>query len=246
MKGIIMGRSTRYIHLDKSKEYVESIIRDYLTKNSFSLVDWKGEPVYRAGEPLALGYHYLKWSYSNGILQLEAWIGGLSNKEYHIDNGFGAAPTIQSAPYKISLQHLISQLEQPLPSEALVYANPYIPPDTQSDTQTNISPDAQVNMQQDMQAGMQNNAPTPVNTPIQTTNNDNTAVVSLVFGVLSIVSSGVFFISVALALIGLALASGKKAPDQASIARAGKILCIIGLCVSPILFLLEIAYIIFQ
>lgn len=239
-----MARSTRYIHLDKPKEQVEWVMQDYLTKERFSLIDWKGEPVYRGGEPLVLGYRYLKWSYNSGVLKLEVWIGGLFGKEYHLDSGFGAAHTSQGLPYKISLDHLTSRLEQPIPPGALVYANPYTPPDTQLNTQTAIPLGAQPDIKHNMPTGMQNNAPASANTPTQTMHDDNTATIAVVLGVLSIFLSGFFFVSLALAITGLALASGKKSPNQVTWARTGKIVCIIGLCVSPIIFLLEIAYVI--
>ena len=69
-----MARYVRELVLNKPDDFVSFMMNDYLQKNKFSMSDWKGEPAYRAGDAMMEGYKYLKWSYSNGTLHVEAWL----------------------------------------------------------------------------------------------------------------------------------------------------------------------------
>lgn len=98
--------------LNKPDDFVQFIMNDFLQKNQFTLTDYNGEAVYRAGDAMVEGYKYLKWSYENGSFHLEAWLKGLGG-EMDLDGFVG---TLQKKPYKDSLEQLYEALKQPLSS----------------------------------------------------------------------------------------------------------------------------------
>ena len=104
-----MARYVRELVLNKPDDFVSFMMNDYLQKNKFSMSDWKGEPAYRAGDSMMEGYKYLKWSYSNGTLHVEAWLKGNFGKEMGL-TGFVA--TLQKKPFRDSLEQLYSALQQ--------------------------------------------------------------------------------------------------------------------------------------
>jgi hypothetical protein len=104
-----MARYVRELVLNKPDDFVSFMMNDYLQKNKFSMSDWKGEPAYRAGDAMMEGYKYLKWSYSNGTLHVEAWLKGNFGKEMGL-TGFVA--TLQKKPFRDSLEQLYSALQQ--------------------------------------------------------------------------------------------------------------------------------------
>ena len=104
-----MARYVRELVLNKPDDFVSFMMNDYLQKNKFSMSDWKGEPAYRAGDAMMEGYKYLKWSYSNGTLHVEAWLKGNFGKEMGL-TGFVA--TLPKKPFRDSLEQLYSALQQ--------------------------------------------------------------------------------------------------------------------------------------
>lgn len=107
-----MARFVQDITLNKPEEFVTLLMNDYLQKNSYVTSDWKGEPAYRTGDAVIEGYKYLKWSYANGVLHLEAWLKGTFGGEA----GFtGFAAMVPKKHYKQSIDQLIAALQQPVP-----------------------------------------------------------------------------------------------------------------------------------
>lgn len=106
------GRYTKDLVLNKPDDFVNFMLNDYLQKNQFTMSDWKGEPAYRAGDAMLEGYKYLKWSYQDGTLHLEAWLKGSMGKEMDLD---GFVATVQKKPYKESLEQLFQVLQQNIP-----------------------------------------------------------------------------------------------------------------------------------
>lgn len=107
-----MARYVKDLVLNKPADFVSFIMNDYLQKNQFIMSDFKGEPAYRAGDAMMEGYKFLKWSYQNGTLHLEAWLKSPTGKEMDF-NGFVAA--LQKKPYKDSLEQLYTVLQQNVP-----------------------------------------------------------------------------------------------------------------------------------
>lgn len=108
-----MARYTTDLVLNKPDDFVFFMMNDYLQKNAFQMSDWKGEPAYRAGDAMVEGFKYLKYSYMNGVLHLEAWLKGNFGSEMNLE-GFVAC--MQKKPYKESLEQLFVALQQEIPA----------------------------------------------------------------------------------------------------------------------------------
>ncbi len=105
-----MARYTKELVLNKEESFVTFMMNDFLQKNQFKPFDYKtGEKVYRAGDPMLEGYKYVKWSYENGTLHLEAWMQSGFGKEAGLD---GFAGSLQKKPFKNSLEQLYNVLQQ--------------------------------------------------------------------------------------------------------------------------------------
>ena len=244
-----MAKSAQYIHLDKPNDYIESMMNKYLQDNNFVISKWRGDTVYRAGEPVVFGYKYLKWYYSNGILQIEAWISDLLGQECDLDH---------SLMYKASLQELVSRLEQPLPPAEPYYAQPYIPPNMTSGPQpdapsntipgpqpnapSNTIPGPQPDILPNTMLGSQANKmlDSQSGASAQNEESSNAATVSLVFGILSIVFCFNLLFSIIFGIIGLTQSKKGMSSDDAPRAECGRNCSIIGLCLSPVAFFFEL------
>ena len=107
-----MARYVKDLVLNKPEDFVSFMMNDYIQKNQFAMSDWNGEPAYRAGDAMLEGYKFLKWSYENGTLHLEAWMKGTAGGEWNLDGFVG---TLQKKPYKNSLEQLFTALQQEIP-----------------------------------------------------------------------------------------------------------------------------------
>lgn len=191
-----MKRYVKDIVLNKPDDFVGFIMNDYLQKNQFAMSDWKGEPAYRAGDAMLEGYKFLKWSYANGVLHLEAWLKSAGGKEMDLD-GFVAAA--QKKPYKDSLEELFGVLQQDIVQGQ----------------------------------GMQ-----PI--PVRTVDNISAAIWAFICGLLSIVFAFVIpLLGVILAALGATRARMGSGSSKAGMAKAGKVLCIIGVVCSIAMWILN-------
>lgn len=207
-----MARYIQDIYLGKPDDFVHFIMNDFLQKNGFSQSDWKGEPAYRAGDPMLEGYKYLKYSYTNGQFHLEAWLKGTFGGEWDLEGFVGCA---QKGPYKNSLTQLITALQQELPA-ASMSVTPGAPGDQQTAAQ----------------------APNIV--PVQTVDNHGAATASLVFGILSIVLCCSPLFSLICCVLGISQARMGQGSSKASLAKTGKICSIVGISLAAALWLLSI------
>lgn len=107
-----MARHIEHIQLDKPDDFVLSVMNNYLQKNGFVMSDLKGESVYRAGDRFSDGYRYLKWSYTEGALKLEAWLRGPFGSECNLK---GPLHFDKKVLYRHSLEELIAALQQTAP-----------------------------------------------------------------------------------------------------------------------------------
>lgn len=215
-----MARYVRDIVLNKPDDFVQFIMNDYLQKNQFAMSDWKGEPAYRAGDAMVEGFKYLKWSYNNGVFHLEAWLKGTAGGEWDLEGFVG---TLQKKPYKDSLEQLFATLQQPLPNEQQMQGGP------QNMNQQGMGPGPQGPQ------GPQNGGPQPTAIPVQTVDNTGAATMALVFGILSVILALVLpFGGIILSVLGFTRARLGSGSSKAGMAKAGKILCIIGLVVAVV------------
>lgn len=111
-----MSRYTYDLKLDKPADFVEFMMNDYLGKNGFSMSEWKQQPAYRAGDAMLEGYKYMTWSYTNGVLHIEAWLKGTFGREMGLK---GFAGCLQKKPFKKSLENLYTLLQQDVSAEQM-------------------------------------------------------------------------------------------------------------------------------
>lgn len=215
-----MAMYVRDIVLNKPDDFVQFIMNDYLQKNQFAMSDWKGEPAYRAGDAMVEGFKYLKWSYNNGVFHLEAWLKGTAGGEWDLEGFVG---TLQKKPYKDSLEQLFVTLNQTLPN------------DPQMQAASNMGPQDPVQNPQAAGPGPQNGGPQPTVIPVQTVDNTGAATMALVFGILSVILAlALPFGGIILSVLGFTRARLGSGSSKAGMAKAGKILCIIGLVVAVV------------
>lgn len=105
-----MGKKTgkRYVNeliLNMDPVYINNMIQAYLSRNRFKPVIEKGENCYRRSR----GQRF-KYSYNDGVLHIEAWVGKVG-KELDISDGkiYGAAYKV---PYYNSILSLLGAFEK--------------------------------------------------------------------------------------------------------------------------------------
>lgn len=209
-----MARYVRDLVLNKPDDFVQFIMNDFLQKNSFVLSDWKGEPAYRTGDAMMEGYKYLKWNYTGGIFHLEAWMKGTFGGEWNLDGFVG---TLQKKPYKASLEQLFAALNQPIPMNQ------------------QAAPGQPMNRQ------AAQGQPMPNVVPVHTVDNSNAATMGLIFGIFSLIFAFLIpLVSIILACLGFSRARMGAGSSKAGLAKAGKILCIIGIIAAFVMWGLNI------
>ena len=115
-----MAKGKRYVReeqINKPEDFVIFIMNDYLSKNGFIQKQVKGEWVWQEGVGMLTVPKFLKYSYENGVLHLEAWIKtawlpGVYGKDMNLD---GAVAAVPKQSYKKELQSLVDILYQPIP-----------------------------------------------------------------------------------------------------------------------------------
>lgn len=215
-----MARYVKDLVLNKPDDFVHFIMNDYLQKNQFSMSDWKGEPAYRAGDAMVEGFKYLKWSYRGGTFHLEAWLRGTAGGEWDLDGMVGA---LMKKPYKKSLEELFVTLQQEIP----------VQPNMQ---QGSTGPQAGQAQEETIPQGGQN--PQPIS--VKTVDNTGAATAALVFGILSVVMCWIPLVSLILGILGISRARMGSGSSKAGQAKAGKVLCIVGICLAAVLWLFNI------
>lgn len=202
-----MARYHYDLVLNKPGDFVQFIMDDFLQKNQFTLTDYNGIPAYRSGDAMIEGYKYLKWSYTNGVFYIEAWLTGPAGTELDLDGFVG---TLQKKPYKDSLNQLYAALQQPIQTAQ----------------------------------GQPQGAPQAV--PVYTVDNTGAATMALVFGICSIIIGWLIPIAgLILGILGITRARLGKHSSYAGRAKAGMICSVIGLCLSILIWILNIVVIFF-
>lgn len=138
---------------------------------------------------------------------------GTFGGEWNLDGFVG---TLQKKPYRESLEQLFEALKQPLPMEQGMAAG---------------------------QGGMPGNPGQPYQNvvPVHTVDNSGAATMGLVFGILSIVFAFLVpIVSILLACLGFSRARMGAGSRKAGQAKAGKILCIIGIIAAIVMWGLSI------
>ena len=99
-----MGRYIQDANINQPLDVVSMTMEDYIYHNRYIRTDWNGEPVYQCIDASGKD-RYLKWSYVNGTLHVEAWMKGAFGEEADL-NGIGK----EKKEYKDSIENLIAKL----------------------------------------------------------------------------------------------------------------------------------------
>lgn len=99
-----MGRYIQDAGINQPLDVVSMTMEDYIYHNRYIRTDWNGEPVYQCIDASGKD-RYLKWSYINGTLHVEAWMKGAFGEEADL-NGIGK----EKREYKDSIDNLITKL----------------------------------------------------------------------------------------------------------------------------------------
>lgn len=109
-----MARWVRDEVLNQPADFVDFLMNDYLTKNGFKLTERKGEQVWKEGDGYLAMARFLKYTYINGTLHLEAWVGLF--RENALKGFVGSLP---KKFYREGLEELIRLLHQPIPPDGM-------------------------------------------------------------------------------------------------------------------------------
>jgi len=108
-------RFRKEVVLNKPEDFVNFIIKDFMEKEGFKYTVYNGENVWQLGHGWVASPQFIKTTYVNGVLTLEAWIKfawlpGVYSGEMDLEGFFGAL--VKSA-LKEKINSLIKLLEQP-------------------------------------------------------------------------------------------------------------------------------------
>lgn len=144
-------------------------------------------------------------------------------------------------PYKSSLEQLFDVLQQQIPQQNMASAQNGAAPQGSPMQQGNVPPQGVPGAQGNIPPQGNYGQPNPQPIPVRTTDNTGAATIALVLGILSVVI-GIFvpLIGVIFGIIGIAQARMGSGSSKAGMAKAGKVLNIIGICISAAGWLLNI------
>ena len=109
-----MARWVRDEVLNQPADFVDFLMNDYLMKNGFKQTERKGEQVWKEGDGYFSMARFLKYSYINGVLHLEAWVGLFRENALK-----GFAGSLPKKFYRESLEELLRLLHQPIPQNGM-------------------------------------------------------------------------------------------------------------------------------
>ena len=239
-----MARYMQDVPLNQPIDVVGEIMENFLYRNRYFRTDWNGEPVYLSTDSAEGGHRYLKWSYVNGIVHIEAWMKGTFGGEDDL-NGGG-----KKKAYKDSLEQLIMTLQNPPRDEyATSFSNREQSDYVQSGS-TYASPQAQngyneqqpVYTQQWMTGVRKSSAYIPTGNPNMTipgnpnatipANNPDEVSSAYNLAVIAIVLAFVFpFIGLILGIVGQQKCRAAMPNDTTGKAKKGKTMCTIAIII---------------
>ena len=116
-----MSRFKTEIQLNKSEEFVNFITNDFFNKEGFEYKEIKGETAWKYGNGLLTCPQFIKISYQNGTLTIEAWLKfallpGVYAGEMGLKGFVGAIP---KSALKSKIDQLIYLLNQEIPTDAV-------------------------------------------------------------------------------------------------------------------------------
>ena len=223
-----MARFRIEIQLNKPTEFINYMANDFFTKEDFHFKEIKGEGLWQHGTGSLSAPQFVKYTYQDGRLMLEAWLKyawlpGVYSGEMGLTGFVGALP---KSALKAKVDKLIYLFKQPLPSDSEQY-------------ETNNIDVPQVGSNNISNSGQQmNNSGQPI--PVYTHDTSSKAIISLVLGIISFM--GILLPIAGVVAGGLGIANGKKGLTSKSkgLATAGMVISIIGLGLSILSWVLGI------
>lgn len=209
-----MARYLREELLNQPDEFVNFMMNDFLTKHGFTYVEHKGEMVYRGGGDWFDIPRFLKWSYYNGGIHIEAWtytvwLPGVYGKENPLKGYYGC---VYKSAFKKDIEELIALLHQNVTPQTYTQANPSV-------AQAPINP-------------------TPI--VVQGVDMSRYATMGLVFSILSFLGICIPLVGVIFGTTGIIMSSKAKRGTPSSKANAAFVVSIIGLVLSVCVWLLNL------
>lgn len=215
-----MSRYIQDVVLNQPADFVAFMMNDYLSKNSFTLKTWKGAPAYVRGSFASAffieKYRIMTWSYTNGVLHLEACLGGIFGGEMDLTGAWG---WMLKDAYRKDIEQLIQLLHQPLPNTA-----------TAGDGANATDP-----------IGSSGNTYyTQTTVTVQTTDNTKAATTALVLGIISICLFWFPYLGFLAGIFAIIFYRSGKGSSQSGKATAGLVCAIIGICIALLIYFLNI------
>lgn len=229
LKENFMGkRYSTYLTINQPDEFVRIIVNDFFEKEGFTLKNYKGEMVWKKGTGMLAAPQFIKVDYQNGTVYLEAWmkyaiIPGVYCGEMGLTGAVACIPkSILKGRVDDLMNLLAQQVSAPVQQPQMAYAGQALNDQpAYSEQAPNQEPVAQ-----------QQPTFTPNPIPIAVHNPTGKATLSLVMGLVSIVSWLIPFAGVATTVIGIITAiPGMKSTSKGK-AIAGLVLSIIFLVLS--------------
>lgn len=220
-----MARYIREEYINKPQEFVDFIMKDFLTKHQFEQNNLDGEMIWQDGVGMLSMPRFFKYYYMNGVIHLEAWTrtawfpGIYGKKENDLSGFYGSLP---KQAYRNDIDNLIQVLYQPLPSDQQYGQNPY------------YNQNGGYNQPVMNQNGYYNHQP---NGPIvvKGVDNKNLATTGFIFSLIGVpVGFLNGFLGLVLACIGTAYSHKSRHSSKAGLANAGFVIGIIGIVISSL------------
>ena len=235
-----MSRFIQDVPIQNSENSIQFICEDFLKKEGFEFVAYKGQMVWKKGVGLLMAPQFISLQYGPGILHIEAWIKfailpGVYCGEMGINGFLAAIPKSQLRNRINTLMSLISRLE-PV-SQGIPIANTAAYQTSTAIPQGNFGED-------NLSEGFgQPPMPTPnfVNGQPQyiaiQQDSAGKATAGLVLGIVSMITWPTIFIGIITSIIGIVLSNAGKNSSRSGQGIAGLILSIVGLVLSGIILI---------
>lgn len=204
-------RYVRDEQINKPDDFVTFIMNDYLGRSGYVQKQVKGEWLWKEGAGFASAPKFIKYSYENGVIHIEAfirtlWLPGVYGKELDFTGAYGA---LVKQSFKKEIESLINVLYQPLPTDVQNGQQPY--------------------------SQMQNG---PVQ--VQCFDTSQKAVWGLVFSILALVFSLLVpLIGLILGIFGISNSQKGKTSKNKGMATAGYVIGLIAVIISVIIWILN-------
>ncbi len=102
-----MSRTIMEYQLNKPDDFIQFVANDFLMKEGFQLVNYKGEQVWKRGTGMITAPSYVKFLYGGGKIHIEAWIRSMGEQDLN-----GAMAAIPKSQLRSRVDRLVQLLHQ--------------------------------------------------------------------------------------------------------------------------------------